>query len=1724
MASSATPWFYHRTLSQHFAQDLIAARRADVITAAHSLWLQRLVDEQSSAPDEALQSLPRIDRLLAAQVGSSQSELDCAWLISDPANTEATVFLYTPLKGIEAFADRQSLNRAVIQRFMPQQAGTTLIEAERVDGNPFTCLMQQVLKQQVGHLDALSTQLDSLPSLRTALGKHLQQAVPDSNIDVFSHLLQLQAPDNNGASEAIGTQTLADAALQRFGNYSAGTPDPVRRVFMDASGTLLTDEQGKPWEAAITQAGEGLASSYERLLDDYWQAPRTNDQSVRHFAATALAESFRQALLQERATHTLPAQALRVLGTLAGAGSVDSEAYRVWQPSLVLSGPAAPKLAGVFAVEIVDPPLPGYYLFSALDGLRHFADRPQLEEHFQRADNLATCLRLTSLDEHQSLREQRVLRVRLDLIDKPLFNKMIDSIIALQKRNLQHVLGLSAIDPLRAVVRVDDALDIRHLLDRRLAGLHDTWRWSAGQEDFAQHWAPGQTVTQFVAEQLDQALYDPAKSWHGQLGTLDLVLERLCELDQHAAGCLRQTLNRYLAMRSGSALDARDLWVHSGGTRVRLISLVMERISGHATGVLPADALLLSSASAVPEASGSLLPGDLLQDLLIQAQGEFAERYAQHLRQFFSRPLRWLDTQVRPATIRQRVLEAGLHLQLSMARRNKKQIPSGLNMLQQVLERPLRSLRAAMGEQRVEAHSLQLLYDPQQRALPVNEALVLNQASLPGQYVLWSSCSGISTHQTLASLEAYINECFASEDARPNWMSLLAQADRAALHAHLQTRQQALRLTVRTTRLDGHAWESLQHVTLERGSQEVSQVLDQARPRKLSADTLRYVLKRRECDDPLRQMLDRLGVGMEIMATEALLPQWMKDASIWQLMTLSAFIERWYIACNSGPDFLFDIAEPRDYARDKLLVRLAADYPGQKLDPDQITVTLTRYIPAPVATGSIPQGIPAATDQQRTSLTDFVIGRFGAVQDGTLSATLNDGQASRAVLSADYLRKLVRELDIANSYRLLLKTSFAAGQPGQATRLKYYTEQVPPLELMRTYAMRVRNDLSDEGFRFIEAILTMPDAALRLPVKERTIIISPLLLRAAPDLATDRVPGAFIIAPQQPQSGPWLLYTLFNADFHVQEYADEAALLQDVRTDAALQSFILSRLPEAARRLYANGGFMEPHIPFSTESNMDVPWETPKPVTLALAPVTGNALHALFYSTGEILQWWFAQLSVTNAEDDHLATTFLWSLGAEQTLALLPGRLGALVGLWQGKSLLHDSMADAVQMQWGKAAAELLAGVGVLLTLRRGKERSVAESEEPVRSSTEETRPVNPTFGWSNDSLTPELWSRLRAYQAQDLDLATLTKDPLVNTYQDPVSRLTYASVSGAMYRIEKDEYGWFIVGEHSQGPRVVLRDGLWQLNLRRGLRGGGGVVTRIKSGLVNSEVDAVLIVEARGMGEIRRKFRTHAQDIAYAHAQAREYLENCLDNLDHRAPGGDRHMRVTSIIKDFFDIAVPPDSLYDNVRHSINQLYAALMDGTLSPFNSQRYVVGVSRFNLEDATAFTFPVEPAKRIYLTERFFRDPVYRLKLNVQTHSRFNKGRHCRAAVLIHELSHLYCDTEDLAYLDAQVPFVDLLEDNSDYRRMVKNEAMTHQRALSWRTPRSELFRSLHSDGHWYDVEGNARSKIRQITGKHNLEDARDLFYSDETVRSKVILANADSVALLATLLGRERLVP
>uniref|UniRef100_UPI0013CEE6FC hypothetical protein n=1 Tax=Pseudomonas viridiflava TaxID=33069 RepID=UPI0013CEE6FC len=88
-------------------------------------------------------------------------------------------------------------------------------------------------------------------------------------------------------------------------------------------------------------------------------------------------------------------------------------------------------------------------------------------------------------------------------------------------------------------------------------------------------------------------------------------------------------------------------------------------------------------------------------------------------------------------------------------------------------------------------------------------------------------------------------------------------------------------------------------------------------------------------------------------------------------------------------------------------------------------------------------------------------------------------------------------LDIVTGFRSMLDSALATTTSSYLERRKLFVEQVPSLDILRAFALRLKNELSDQAYRVVENMLNMPDAIARLPVNGCKMVFSPLKLLAA---------------------------------------------------------------------------------------------------------------------------------------------------------------------------------------------------------------------------------------------------------------------------------------------------------------------------------------------------------------------------------------------------------------------------------------------------------------------------------------------------------------------------------------------------------------------------------------------------------------------------------------------------
>ena len=284
------------------------------------------------------------------------------------------------------------------------------------------------------------------------------------------------------------------------------------------------------------------------------------------------------------------------------------------------------------------------------------------------------------------------------------------------------------------------------------------------------------------------------------------------------------------------------------------------------------------------------------------------------------------------------------------------------------------------------------------------------------------------------------------------------------------------------------------------------------------------------------------------------------------------------------------------------------------------------------------------------------------------------------------------------------------------------------------------------------------------------------------------------------------------------------------------------------------------------------------------------------------------------------------------------------------------------------------------------------------------------------------------------------------------------------------------------------------------------------------------MYIQAKGMAQINRRSPARAFVIQQAVTRARTYALNCLHNfVIHRDNLGGT--RVEKVLRSILDVPHITPALQRKFEKVIIPLCRELTDPEDDLLYTERFFAGLNQRYGDDTVAFVFKQDRKKIVHFTEHFF-NPA----LDVYTAflpPRFNVDSHARAATLIHELSHLVCDSEDLVSLDAMAPFPGLIDTTTADGQLLKDDLDSRRQSLSRATPSAQLFASKDETGAWVGMDkitsqADDYEKILSLTKTRNLADARKAFrnpVSDEA-RVDVILANADSIALLISELGQK----
>ncbi|MBT2340039.1 MULTISPECIES: dermonecrotic toxin domain-containing protein [Pseudomonas] len=471
-----------------------------------------------------------------------------------------------------------------------------------------------------------------------------------------------------------------------------------------------------------------------------------------------------------------------------------------------------------------------------------------------------------------------------------------------------------------------------------------------------------------------------------------------------------------------------------------------------------------------------------------------------------------------------------------------------------------------------------------------------------------------------------------------------------------------------------------------------------------------------DLSDPARYLLDAPRLTPEISARlEPLLPAWLKNASSvdrthFQHLSLTVASAK---QRSLGRTYLSDVQDIKAFTADALVKQMQQTNdnrldraPPSHFHPDDVELTFTVAAGYPGTVGII--------EKKTMSLTDLAIHNLVARPSANLVLGHRLGLALPAWLTPDFITRkngLIEQVDIGATYPRYLQQRLVDDLPHARQRQRMFTDQMPAqlqLEALQ-HLLEQKNGMTRPGLRLLAAVL-QPDVDGQ-KLDGRAVTIRHLAFLCKPGAQPDIVTNMFMIEPQDVSTGPHLLYRPLYSPA-LQEYPTRQALLQAIVTPGDLQESILTWMSDTARRIYADGGFVEPHIVrFFQGDEFSLPAK-PAPATLAVDDESSAELQK-WLRNGDLMPCLYrsnAHALVTQADRDSVSNSeSRWAVLLEGgnlifnslLMPLLRGPVMATAWLWNlMASASHDIPALSSQDPVARelAAVDLLVNLGMLVS------------------------------------------------------------------------------------------------------------------------------------------------------------------------------------------------------------------------------------------------------------------------------------------------------------------------------------------------------------------------------------------------------------------------------------------
>ncbi|MEG8236050.1 dermonecrotic toxin domain-containing protein [Pseudomonas orientalis] len=1706
MTRVTPPYFFDEFLLPVNRSVLSERERALGLTVKDLEWLHGVYyASDASRQDTRLQRHPmRVENLLINAVGHAAIPLAGAFVMS-PTPDGAKALLYTPYGGIEVFDSHAALLGevslaladavqridllsflSIAQRNSLSAATALTLTTSPVLGPVMESQEQALQACQRANVQSMLEQLQKTPTLSdmldTLLGIMAHRYFPgldqrETRVNCFS-----RSPTD---TDRRWTDSLAlrEAFLRFYVKHAwplGQTCEFInpKHVTTHFNQTQL-QQDGERWETLIEQTSGTLSKLLASLLQTYWNEDIDSGTSRLDLFAQVLADKFRLDVLLKRQTGILSADESHMLQALllsdqgarsAYAANLSVEKVRVYAPYQHYV-----ELASTLMLHENHA-----YLYTQSRGLQVLQDLDDLKDTLltmlTAAGHEDELLNFLSLDERDTFIGLDPINVAARPVIGHVFIGMIEDIAAKQISNMNHALSLyrSSAGQVDLDALLDYALDIRTMLDSRLADLDTDGRWTI----------------------------HPVSSGNGRPSTVQaerakLHMQRLqaAEDGLNLERLNHPTLRSMVALALNMELQTRQLDVRADDVFINtypssaqqreerppvsslsMVEHVIERL-GRNSEPLP-----------VSSRTGFYQKNDprvalKLNNITLKTFNSMIERV---LKVFANHELRDV-----PRLFLNNTRDKHAHSMLLGLRSEAelrllgKTLPAGSHaILDTVLRNDslVRLTRHGINGFLPDAYALALQQGTSDALLPLANLFVLTErggldSRNSGQAILWTPRRG---HEVFPSISA-LREVLAQRLAHPIERLTLLET----LRLSQRVPHQAYRLAP-LQRIDDNLLDNRLKTYDDTVMDAVDHLLAMDLPARAVQDRLDAILQ-----TPAPTNLARAKALADAMITQQLLPVWLAMAPAKAQIYHAELLEQYRNSAPEEEDYLHGIPTIREHTYSALLKLLQARFPKHTISPDDVLIPVHQ-----------------ALDIHTCSLTDFALRHWPNLNKHTIIPRSRTATPLPDTLDATAVIQLVRQLDLKSVYQKLLQTELDTRTEAARQRRRRFCRQLPWQVLQYAHEQHLQERLSAEALGWVQQAFDMPDALARAALDGASVLFRPVELVATAGATAAKVLGLYLISSEPEKSGPVVLYAPYSENHVLRQYDSEQALLEEVQRPGELQDWVIQHLEDPHQAVYRHLLKNNPH--------------RPSDISLASSAVTGNLLHFLFSENTLILLKMLACQFEEGAKLLWDKAVDLLGKGIPMAAHFLAGKLAYPLVVWRSYTLVKRSM-EALQLhQWRAAMKDFILAVVQMAALYSeldGSETPPPGDAEVVDLSPGEL-PKSTVPGLRD--VTAISRTRLQRFEDHDVALEGLALATSTQVYEDKANAKVYVPLAGKVYPVTKTKEHWRLGNDDQQGPYVGRNSqGQWVLDLSLHKPRFGQAWTRQKTQRAQRRE---INIQAQGIKAIAAVSSWKAQAIDEALNVATYYAVNCKRNLQHFAQLITPDSRVGLFLCDLFGtINLTPEQVR-KIETLIDGVLDELSDPTLIGPDSMRLVSGESLKDPTNDYAMVLVDDIERKVFLFERFF-DPDMTEYANI-LNAPFDMFAHARASTMIHELTHLRFKTVDIAYLRSMEPFRDLIDTAKPGAQAVRTRQNDLQTtALSTLTPASMLFKTWDDISNTWEDYGvftathYLKRKVLKITGAKTLNEARQIFMSNVDKRIDVILSNADSVTYLITHLGR-----